>query len=111
MHELLTRGGLQQQAAAFQGQGGVSEEARPHGFLPAFLDRETGRVYLSRDAEGAPAPVHCIDGLPEEGVLRRDEAGRPTAVKASLEAGFVLGARFYSREEAARLVSGLRRAS
>jgi hypothetical protein len=48
-----------------------------------------------------------LDGLPTEWVVKRDPAGRVTAVKGSVVAGFLLGGRFYTREEAARVVSNV----
>ena len=76
----------------------------PHdlGFRPAFLDFATCTVYLSRFRDGRAAPVHLLEGLPEEVVLIRDGAGRVVATKSSLIAGFVRGGFFYTRAAAAR---------
>ena len=92
---------LQQETIAYQGSGGVSAENRPVGFRPAFRNTETGRVYLSRFGDGRPAPIHMIDGLPDEVVVARSAAGRVTLVKDSVQSGFVLNGRFYDRDEAA----------
>ena len=104
---LLTGTQLQLQNQRFDGTGGRSEENRPAGFRPAFMDVDTLTVYESRFADGRPAPVHVLDGLPEELVVARSSSGRIAAVKASVIAGFVRAARFYSREEAARCIAAL----
>jgi hypothetical protein len=89
----------------FDGTRGVSANNREQGFLPAFLDTSTGRVFLSRFTSGEPAPVHLLDGLPNEVVLFRSLAGRITAVKSTVMAGFIRGERFYTREEAAQALA------
>jgi len=85
----------------FGGTGGVSSHNRKAGFRPAFLDRATGRIFPSRFANGTLAPLHLLDGLPEELVLQRDAKGTIIAVKETVFAGFVRGTQFYTREEAA----------
>jgi hypothetical protein len=92
------------QSDNFRGTGGCSEGNGNLGFRPAFLDAETGSVYGSRFLDGNPAPFHLLDGLPEEVVLNRTEAGRVTAVKGSLVPGFVRFGKFYTRDEAAAVV-------
>jgi hypothetical protein len=98
---------LLQENVAFEGTGGRSEENNRHGFRPAFFDFQTETIYPSRFADGRPAPFHMLDGLPEEVVVGRSEAGRVTVVKATVISGFVLDGRFYTREAAARAVSEL----
>lgn len=85
----------------FAGTGGVSQENRHCGFLPGFLDQDTGVVYLSRWADGRPAPFHALDGLPNHLVLTRGLDGRVMAIKTSVIAGFVRRGCFYTREQAA----------
>ena len=97
----LTTQVLRRQNLAFKGTGGVSAGNHSQGFAPAFLDTETGSVYLARFADGRPAPMHLLDGLPRELIVSRDAAGRCLAVKRSLVAGFVQAGRFYTREQAA----------
>lgn len=96
---------LYRENCCFDGTGGVSADNRCCGFLPAFLDAQTAVVYLSRFADGRPAPVHVLDGLPDDVVVSRDDFGHVAVVKSSLISGFVLDGRFYSREEAARKVA------
>ena len=104
MKQMLTADEVAQQSLAYRGTGGVSAENRAFGFLPAFLDRESGRIHLSCDTRGVPVAIHQFDGLPEEWVVARDQGGRPCAVKASVEAGFVREGYFFTREQAAQLM-------
>ena len=57
---------LRQQNRAFRGTGGVSAENRALGFAPAFLDTQTGAVYRACFADGRPAPMHLLEGLPPD---------------------------------------------
>lgn len=101
MNKLLTTETLRKQNLAFVGSGGVSEENRPSGFRPAFYDVATCRGELARFADGRPAPMHLLDGLPDTWVAERDAAGRITAIKETVIAGFVRDGLFYTREQAA----------
>ncbi len=101
MARALTAERLQQENTAFQGTGGVSACSRDHGFRPAFLDTETGAIYISCSCDGQPAPFHRLDGLPEELVSERDERGRVIAVKQRVVSGFERDGCFYTREQAA----------
>ena len=93
---------LEQETIAYQGSGGISDNNRSFGMRPAFRNNETGRVYPSRFADGRLAPIHLIDGLPDELVVARSAAGRVTSVKNSVQSGFTLNDCFYDRDEAAR---------
>ncbi len=88
----------------FRDTGGVSHNNGTEGFCSAFMDRATGCIYLSRFANGSPAPMHLLNGLPEELVSARDAAGRVTAVKQTVVAGFLYAERFYTRQQAARIL-------
>ena len=72
----------------------------PQGFAPAFLEPDTGTIPLARYADGRPAPIHLLAGLPPERVVSRDPASTDTGVKPGLIAGFVRAGRFYTREQA-----------
>lgn len=89
----------------FAGSGGISQNNREEGFLSAFQDTATGRVYQSCFSNGNPAPIHLLDGLPDEIVVRRDTNGRVTAVKSTVVAGFIRFNRFYTREQAVQFMS------
>lgn len=93
---------LEQETIAYQGSGGVSADNRWFGFRPAFRNTETGNVYPSRFADGRLAPIHMIDGLPDDLVVARSKAGKVIAVKDSVQSGFILNGCFLDREEAAR---------
>jgi hypothetical protein len=95
---------LEVETAYYRGTNGLSENNRCLGFQPAFIDRETCTVYLSRYTDGRLAPCHLLDGLPGELVLARDEEGHVTHVKASVESGFVHGERFHTRNEVAAML-------
>lgn len=100
----ITPRSLVAQNRRLRGRGARSQENHGLGFRPAFRDAETGCVYLSRFADGRPAPMHVLDGLPPHLVLQRGGGGRVRSARGSLVCGFVLGGRFYTREEAASVV-------
>ncbi len=104
MARALTAGRLERENASFQGTGGVSACNRDHGFRPAFLDTETGTIYLSCNGSGQPAPFHRLDGLPDELISERDDHGRVIAVKQTVVSGFERDGCFYTREQAACFV-------
>ncbi|HYQ71148.1 MAG TPA: hypothetical protein VET88_04365 [Gammaproteobacteria bacterium] len=89
----------------YTGTGGVSANNRNRGFVPAFLDTETGKVYRSRFPNGKPAPVHVLAGLPDELVDANCPSGGYRSIKHSVVSGFILEDRFYSRESAAQAVA------
>lgn len=84
----------------YMGTGGVSANNRSQGFVPAFKDAETGIIYKSRFANGMPAPVHMLAGLPEELVEVHEELSTNLSLKSSVISGFIREETFYSREEA-----------
>jgi hypothetical protein len=79
----------------------MSERHSQPGFVPGFLDQETGTIYLSCLADGHPAPVHLLDGLPAELGSEHSPSGAIIALKASVVAGYVRDGRFFTREQAA----------
>ncbi len=92
---------LQQENLAFSGTAGVSEGNRHFGFLPAFLNAATGEVYASRVADGRPAPVHLLEGLPSRFFRDPSRCSGERRLKSWVISGFVRGKRFYTREEVA----------
>ena len=66
MNRALTDEVLVGETLAWLGRGGISAECRPNGLRPAFRHSETGAVYPSRFADGRPAPIHVLGGLPDE---------------------------------------------
>ena len=97
---------LHRENQTYQHSGGVSPNNRDAGFHSAFRDNATGRVYLSRFGDGRPAPLHLLDGLPDELIERRDAGGRVVAAKQTVIAGFLRADRFYTRRQAARVLAG-----
>ena len=85
----------------YHNTGGVSENNRSRGFIPAFMDTATGNAYPSRFANGELAPVHLFDGLPDTLVKKSVVTGRTYALRDGLVSGFLLGRIFYTRAEAA----------
>jgi hypothetical protein len=102
---LICKKHLAQENLRYRGTGGISANNRQQGFLPAFLDTETGHVYLSRLRDGRPAPVHDLSGLPRALFEVGSQSGTQLRVKRSVVSGFVRHDRFYSREEAAQAVA------
>lgn len=101
---LLTPAQLRLQTQVFRGRGGISQETRSQGFVPAFLDTETGAVYPARFSDGRQAPMHVLDGLPDELVLSRRESGAVAAIKAGVIAGFLYCGQFFTRDQAAQVM-------
>jgi len=100
LDEALDRASLRRESDKYRGTSGVSEECRGSGFSPAFYDRETGEIHLSRYADGTPAPFHMLDGLPDAVVTKRLADGTVECVKQSLQSGFVKSGVFYTRDQA-----------
>ena len=103
--QMLSVAVLKEQNKCFMRTGGRSQENRSEGFRPAFSDTKTGTVYPSCFADGRPAPMHMLDGLPSDVVVARNESGRVISVKDSVIAGFVKAGQFYTREQAAAAVT------
>lgn len=101
MVQTITIKALEQQNRRYAGTGGVSQENRARGFIPGFLDRETGEIYASRRADGSLAPIHIMDGLPDELIVSRTPSGQVAAIKGTVILGFILDGHFYTREQAA----------
>ena len=88
-----------------RGTGGVATENRHLGFVPAFMDSSTGRVYQCILADGRPSAFHVLDGLPDALVVAHDRRGRPAQVVGTMISGFTLDNRFYTRKQTAAQVS------
>lgn len=95
---------LQSQNTVYAGTGGVSRNNRGAGFFPAYHNRLTGESVISRFADGSPAPVHVLDGLPDDWVARRDEFGNVCCAHDAVVVGFIRAGVFHTREAAAKLV-------
>lgn len=89
-------------SAGYVGTCGESATACKHKFLPAFINRDDGRIEVARMPNGQPAPMHLICSLPAEWAARSDARGQVLELKSCIEAGFVRDGRFYTRDEAAQ---------
>lgn len=96
---------LRVENAAFAGTGGVSLNARGAGFMPAYCDVHSGAVVVSCFADGRVAPIHVLEGLPEDWVAARDDEGRVVRARAGVVAGFVRRGEFFTREAAAQVLA------
>lgn len=103
MAQVMTLNVLKAQNCQFAGTQGVSQGNRRQGFIPGFLDKETGRMYVSCKADGSPVPFHLLDGLPDELILSRSPSGQVVAIKGTVIAGFIRCGCFYTREQAANV--------
>ncbi len=97
---MLTREQLELQTEYYRGTGGTSHDNHDSGFVPAFQDTASGEVFRSRQADGSPAAVHVLDGLPAHFVLKRDLDGHVLAVREGIVPGFIREDQFYTRAEA-----------
>ncbi len=91
---------------AYRNSGGVSCNNRDSGFRPAYRNIRTGQTVLSRFANGDPAPVHVLDGVPNEWVVARDRQGGVSRLLPTVVSGFLRNGHFYTREAAARIMDG-----
>lgn len=60
MNQPLSYAVLRKENQTFAGSGGVSQENRARGFIPAFYDTQSGKAGVSRFRNGTPAPIHNI---------------------------------------------------
>ncbi|MCZ6889527.1 MAG: hypothetical protein O7H39_13610 [Gammaproteobacteria bacterium] len=105
MSQSITPESLHLENLAFAGTRGISENARPQRFVPAFCDSETGRIEIARFASGKPAPWHVIEGMPDEWAAEHNGMGEICALKSTIVAGFVRDGEFFTREQAAGLIA------
>jgi len=108
MKDVMNRRRLEGENTLHLGTGGRSEENAHAAFRPAFFDYASQKLYLSCFANGCAAPLHLLEGLPEEVIVDRAPCGRVIAARASLVAGFERNGCFYTRKAAARAVAALR---
>jgi len=102
MSTAVTQHTLETENVTYLNTGARSQENRHQRYVPAFFDGETEEVFLSRFADGQPAPIHLLDGLPTHCVLARDATGIVVAVKDSIVSGFCRNGHFYTRDQVAQ---------
>ncbi len=107
LHGAMICQSLREQNQQFKGSGGISQENRSLGFVPAFQDSRTGAVYRSRFSDGRHAPVHVMGGLPSKLVQKISDSGRVVALIDSVIAGFLRDSHFYTRRKAADFTNNL----
>ncbi len=61
-------------------------------FQPAFYDMQTGKIHISRYSSGRQAPLHILDGIPNNVAKRAD---------LNLVSGFIYNGIFLTRQQAA----------
>ena len=91
---------LDAQNGEFAGTAGVSQHNRAAGFVPAYCNHADGQVLASRFADGSPAPIHVLEGVPDHWVEHRDSDSGLVRLKPTIEAGFLRDGRFFSRAAA-----------
>ena len=101
-HKTLVQENLQ-----YAGTAGISKNNRKQGFVPAFLDQNSGHIYRSRFPDGQPAPVHMLSGLPENLFYNDGPSSTQRQVKNSVISGFMLEQTFYTREQAANALKNI----
>ena len=99
MKTTMTPDHLRRENQSFRNTKGVSASCRVLGFRPAFRNAHTGEVRLSRFANGNPAPIHVLDGLPDHWGITRDQYGHAVRVDALVVSGFVKEDKFYTRTQ------------
>lgn len=92
---------LDDERRQYRGTAGESALAVGLGLQPAFRHEGTGEVVAARFADGRPAPLHVLDGLPEGWIAARDDNGRALRTRPDVVCGFLGAGRFYTRAEAA----------
>jgi len=95
---------LEEENQRFADSPGVSSNNREKGFVPAFQDTRSGCCRVSRFSDGSPAPIHVLDGLPDEWVEAGKFNGREISICPHIISGFLRNGRFYTREEASQAV-------
>lgn len=71
-----------------------------NGFTPAFLNAESGDIAFAKFANGFPAPVHIVEGLPENWFKQPNKKSGKEDLKQEIVSGFIREGHFFTREEA-----------
>jgi hypothetical protein len=90
----------------YQVTSGVSGGNREYNFIPAFLDFESGVVYISSFSNGVPAPIHIYEGLPSHLIISRNAINKTVKIKHSVVSGFIHENQFYTRDQAMNVIAG-----
>ncbi len=95
---------LRTENRAFVDTAGINENNAKSGFKPAFFHEKSGKVEISRLANGQLAPIHIVDWLPKVWAISFHEDGRVKCLASGVVAGFVRDTIFYTRKEVADLI-------
>ncbi len=104
MGRLLTRARLAWENQRHKKTRGISQNCHHAGYAPAFQNRLTGETRMSTFADGSPAAVHLLDGLPDHWVISRDADNHVTEVLDTVVSGFVRDGVFFTREQVAQRI-------
>jgi hypothetical protein len=96
---LIDTAEILEQRKLYDRMPGVSFGNLCFGFMPAFMDFESGETHLSVNPNGSIALIHSLDSLPLEWISGWDQAGKATDIKESVAAGFVRGGDFFTLDE------------
>lgn len=87
-----------------RGTGGTSQNNKKFKFSPAFFDSSSKTIYLSCYADGKPAPIHMLDGLPKKLLKNRTITDSLINAKNALVSGYISGHKFLTRQQAADIL-------
>ncbi len=97
---VVTQRSLRDENTRYSGTLGLSQNNGAYGFVPGYLHTIADVCVISCFADGRPAPIHLLDGLPESWIEERDINGHVTKTCPGIVSGFLRDGRFYTREEA-----------
>lgn len=83
---------------------GVSFGNLCFGFLPAFMDAQSGETHIAVNDDGSISLTHTMDNLPLEWVKNWDETGHAIELLDSIQAGFLRGTDFYTLDDLREVV-------
>lgn len=95
---------MQIRLLSFGASGDRSDDRRSNPtahveWIPAFLDKRTGRVEIARTRVGLPATTHTIDWLPREWARTITDNGRISSLKPGIIPGYIRDGLFYTNDE------------
>jgi len=90
------------QNQAYAGTGGTSEGNQAHRFAPAYKDVDSGKAVASCFADGRPAPIHLLAGLPEGWIINHADRSEMPTLRPNILVGFIRDGKFFTRAEAAK---------
>lgn len=101
MRGVLSELSLREENALHAYTLGIGANRSELGVVPGYLNCVAGKRTIARFADGQGAPVHVLDGLPDDWIAERDCHGRPVRTHPGIVASFSHGGPFLTRDEAA----------